>query len=170
MAARFDKLVLVGLPGSGKSTVGSAIAQKLGWRFIDLDTAIEESAGLRVPQIFAQHGEAEFRRIEHDLTARLAWEPRIVLSPGGGWILHNELPGALVVWLAVEPHEAVRRLGAGVAGRPLLQPDPLQRMQQLLAEREQYYEKADIHIDTNGKSADRVAAAVVLALEEEDGH
>ena len=164
MAARTEQIVLLGLPGSGKSTVGPIVAQQLGWRFVDLDQQIEAAFGLSVSQIFATRGETEFRRIERDLTDRLACTARLVLSPGGGWLLRNQLPDALEIWLEVEPHEAVRRLGSGAAGRPLLQPDPLKRMAHLLAERRQHYNRAGLHIDTNGKSAAEVAAAVVVAV------
>ena len=164
MAARTERIVLVGLPGSGKSTVGPLVARRLSWRFIDLDAEIETSCGMRVAQIFDLRGEAEFRRIERELTERLAWEAEFVLAPGGGWIVHNQLPDALVVWLQVEPEVALDRLGEAADRRPLLRPAPLARLKELLAEREQYYNKAVLHIDTNGKSADQVADAVVVAV------
>ena len=170
MAAHTEQIVLLGLPGSGKSTVGPIVAQKLGWRFVDLDQQIEAAVGLSVSQIFATRGEAEFRRIERELTDRLAFEVRLVLSPGGGWLLRNQLRDAVEIWLEVDPHEAVNRLGSGAAGRPLLQPDPLKRMQQLLAERRQHYNRAELHIDTNGKSAAEVAAAVVVAVTKHNGN
>jgi shikimate kinase len=169
VAARADQIVLVGLPGSGKSTVGPLLAHRLGWRFVDLDTQIEAVTGKTVPQIFAQLGEAEFRRIERELTAGLGCEPNLVLAAGGGWILHNELSRALVVWLKTDPHEAIDRMGEQANTRPLLQPDPFARMTTLLKDREQFYKRADIHIDTNGKTAETVAAAVALAVESKHG-
>jgi shikimate kinase len=169
VAAQTEQIVLLGLPGSGKSTVGPIVAQKLGWRFVDLDQHIEAAVGLSVAQIFATRGEAEFRRIEQELTDRLACEARLVLAPGGGWLLRNQLPEALEVWLQIAPHEAIRRLGSGVVGRPLLQPDPLKRIQQLIAERKQHYNRAELHIDTNGMSAAEVAGAVVVAVTKHNG-
>ena len=163
MAVKADRIVLVGLPGSGKSTVGPLLAQRLGWRFIDLDAEIEAAAGMRVAQLFELRGESEFRRVERELTDRLGCEARFVLSPGGGWLMHNQLSGALLVWLEVEPQEAIKRLGERAAERPLLRPDPFERMKQLLAQRAQHYEKAELRIDTNGRTAAEVADAIVVA-------
>ncbi|MGQ0560983.1 MAG: shikimate kinase [Gemmatimonadota bacterium] len=170
MAARPERVVLIGLPGSGKSTVGPLLARRLGWRFVDLDTLIERDAGLPVTEIFARHGEREFRRLEGELTARLASEPRVVLSPGGGWIVHHKLPAACIVWLQVSPAVALGRMGAGAKGRPLLQPNPLEKLKHLLAAREPYYQRADIAIDTTGKTPHAVASAIAVAIEEKHGH
>lgn len=160
-----DQIVLVGLPGAGKSTVGPLLAQRLGWSFADLDAAIETFAGTTVAEIFAQRGEEEFRRLERELTARLASGQAIVLSVGGGWMMHNRLENALTVWLRVDPETAVDRMGPAAKTRPLLQPEPISRMKQLLAQREQYYELADLVIDTNGRTAEQVAEAVAVAAE-----
>lgn len=161
--------MLVGLPGSGKSTIGPILAVRLGWKFIDLDVEIENYSGLQVPEIFLKHGEAGFRAIERELTERLASEPRFILAPGGGWILQNTLPGAFVVWLRVDPHEAVARLGEGAGRRPLLESDPLKKMKELLAHREQYYAKADFVVDTNGRTPVAVAEEIADAIEEKNG-
>jgi shikimate kinase len=159
-----EQIVLIGLPGAGKSTVGPLLARRVGWKFIDLDHEIESETGLRVREIFEQRGEAEFRRLERELTKRLASEANLVISAGGGWITHNNLPNAKVVWLYVTPEEAVSRLGDSVRSRPLLQNDPLKRLQQLLREREKEYEKADVHIDTDGMPPTAVATAVAVAV------
>ncbi|MGQ0815915.1 MAG: shikimate kinase [Gemmatimonadota bacterium] len=166
MAARPERIVLVGLPGSGKSTVGPLLARRLGWRFVDLDQQIEAETGLAVADIFARRGELEFRHMEAELTARLGSETGLVLAPGGGWIVHQNLPDSFIVWLQVDPSEAIMRLGEGATVRPLLQPNPVARMKQLLAEREPYYERADSAIDTNGMSPD----AIAIAIEEEYGN
>ena len=166
----FNQIVLVGLPGAGKSTVGPKLAERLGWRFVDFDPAIEKECGLTVGEIFAQLGEAEFRRVESELTARLASEPSLVLSPGGGWILRNELPGAVMVWLRVDTDEAVRRLRGQVVMRPLLAGDPLNRMERLSGERERYYAHADIIIETTGMSADDVVDAIIREVEKANGN
>jgi shikimate kinase len=160
-----ERIVLVGLPGAGKTTIGSLLAQELGWQFIDFDTAIAEELGLRVTQIFEQLGENTFRDLESGLTERLASQTHIVLSPGGGWVLRNEMPGALMVWLQVDPQEAIHRMGESVAVRPLLSDNPLPNMQQLYAERVTYYERAAIHIDTNKKTAEDVVDEIAVAVE-----
>jgi len=160
------QIVLVGLPGVGKSTVGPLIAQELSWGFIDFDVVIEREAGCSVSDIFFQRGVEEFRRLESELTARLASRPNLVLAPGGGWILRNRLPAALLVWLQVEPQTAVQRMGPAAGKRPLMSGDPLRTVQFLLEERAQLYAQAHIHIDTNGRSAHDVAHAVVHAFKD----
>jgi shikimate kinase len=169
VAARPERIVLIGLPGAGKSTVGPLLARRLGWRFLDLDPLIEAEAGLTIAQIFEQKGEAEFRRLEAELTGRLASEPDLVLAPGGGWILRNTMPAAMLVWLRVDPDVASVRVCESGSVRPLLQPDPLVRMKALLAEREPYYTQADIAVDTNGKSPAEIATAIAGLIEEKHG-
>jgi shikimate kinase len=169
VAARADRIVLIGLPGAGKSTVGPILAVQLGWKFVDLDVEIENATGLQVPEIFLRQGEAGFRKIEHELTLRLASEPHLILAPGGGWAVHNTLPGALTVWLQVEPSVAIVRMGESANVRPLLQSDPLETLAQLLAKREKFYAKADVTIDTNGKTPNAIATEIIGVIEEENG-
>ena len=170
MAGRTDRIVLVGLPGAGKSTVGPILAVKLGWKFVDLDVEIENASGRQIAEIFLEHGEAGFREIERELTLRLASETRLILAPGGGWVMNNSLPGALMIWLRVDPRTAYERMGEGVDARPLLQPSPLAKLEELLANREQYYEKADISIDTDGKTPTAVALEIIGTIKEENGN
>lgn len=165
-AALAEQIVLVGLPGSGKSTVGRILAQRLGWQFVDFDPLLEEEAALPVRDIFAQKGEAEFRRLETELTARLGSARQVVLAPGGGWIVHNQLAGALLVWLVVSPHEAHGRMGAGAETRPLLHGDALSTLGQLLVEREPYYRRAHLQIDTSGKTPEAIADEIASAIQE----
>lgn len=131
---------------------------------MDLDVEIENASGLQVPELFLKHGEAGFRKIERELTQRLASDSNLVLAPGGGWALHNTLPAAFTVWLRVDPHEAVARLGENAAYRPLLEPNPLSKMNELLAHREQYYAKADLTIDTDGRKPVDIADEIVTAI------
>lgn len=169
MAARAERIVLIGLPGAGKSTVGPIMAVRLGWMFVDLDVEIENATGLQVAEIFLRQGEAGFRKIEHELTLRLASELHLILAPGGGWAVHNTLPGALTVWLKVDPQVAIVRMGESANVRPLLQPDPLEKLNGLLAIREQFYAQADVTIDTNGKTPNAIATEIIGAIEEENG-
>jgi shikimate kinase len=164
------QIVLIGLPGSGKSTVGSILAATLGWQFYDLDTEIEAKHGLTVAEIFAQLGEAQFRRFEADLTQRLASQPQIVLAPGGGWITNPQLPqllasDAVLIWLRVQPQTALVRLRASGVTRPLLQvPDALARIQALLDERHASYQRAHYFVDTEDLTPRRVAETIVAWL------
>ena len=147
-------LVLVGLPGSGKSAVGRRIAARHGASFVDLDDQIEHTAGRRIPEIFASDGEAEFRRLERDAVAALGPpDPgptlRRVISPGGGaivdpvnrWTLYR---GRLPVWLDVRPEVLGQRLRRSPNVRPLVQGgDPVGRIRQLAAARERFYAAAN---------------------------
>ena len=150
-----NALVLVGLPGAGKSSVGQILAGKLGWTFVDFYRAIEAEVGLSVAEIFQRMGESYFRGLEADLTKRLTSQHQVVMAPGGGWITNPALVGMLpagttMVWLQVRPQIALERLRASGVTRPLLQVDnALARMQQLLDERSALYERADISFDTD---------------------
>ena len=159
-------LVLVGLPGAGKSSVGQIIAEQLGWTFVDLDRAIEAEAGLSVAEIFQRMGEKYFRGLEADLTNRLTSQHQVVFAPGGGWITNPALvemlpANTVMVWLKVQPQIALERLRASGVARPLLQVgDALKRMQQLLDERSALYERADISFDTDECDPQQVAETI----------
>ena len=159
-------LVLVGLPGAGKSTVGQILAERLGWTFLDLDRAIEEEVGLTVAEIFQRMGEKYFRGLEADLTNRLASRHQVVFAPGGGWVtnpaLVEALPAdALVIWLKVEPQTAIERLRASGVARPLLQvDDALLRMQHLLEQRSALYDRADVSFDTDEDDPRAIAETI----------
>ena len=147
-------IVLVGLPGAGKSTVGRAVAERLGWPYVDLDAEVERAAGTTVAGIFARDGEAAFRAAERTATESLAGRRGLVIAPGGGWIENPgcvELlrPSASIVHLKVGVDTALRRMGAAQADRPLLRgPDPRAALAALLARRAPLYAGADVVIDT----------------------
>lgn len=166
-------IVLVGLPGAGKSTVGALVAERLGWPCIDVDREIERAAGRTIRALFAESGEATFRARERRLTAELAPPegPPVVLVPGGGWIEDPDHRARFGVslqafYLAVSPVVAVRRMGATVADRPLLQgADPAESVQRLLRRREDLYLQSNHVVSTDSMGADEVAALIVaLAL------
>jgi shikimate kinase len=169
-------LILVGLPGSGKSTVGQAVAQRIGTPFLDFDVEIERRTGLTISRIFREHGEAHFRSLELDLTREVAARPAMILAPGGGWIT---VPGALsvlrpparMIYLRTRPEVALGRMGAGKAARPLLQaPDPLAELGRLLAKREPSYRLADHVVDVDIVDLQEVIAIVSrLATAEREG-
>ena len=157
-----DRVVLVGMMCSGKSAVGAELARRLGWTHLDLDREVERAAGRTVREIFAGEGEAAFRRMEAEATARVAERTGIVLSLGGGWITNPDLldalgPGTLCAWLQVSPEEAVRRAAAEPGERPLLAgADPLADVRRLLAERERFYARAELAVLTDGRSVGEV--------------
>jgi shikimate kinase len=109
-SAALRRIVLTGFMGSGKTTVGPLVAARLGWSFVDVDDVIEAEAGVTIAEIFARHGEAVFRKQEHETIARLAAGDALVLALGGGAIEHAATrtlllttPGTLLVHLEVEP-------------------------------------------------------------------
>jgi shikimate kinase len=121
------RIVLTGFMGSGKSTVGPLVAQRLGWRFIDADNVIEADAGMNIASIFSEFGEAGFRAREHSTIARLAEECDLVLALGGGAIENprtRELlltaPGTLLVNLDVQLETTLRRCAGTEGTRPVL--------------------------------------------------
>jgi shikimate kinase len=162
-------LVLVGLPGAGKSTVGRRVAERLGRPFVDLDDVIERQEGRTVAELFAERGEAYFRARELAATAELraAAAPSVV-APGGGWVT---VPGAVallrppgrIIHLAVSPERALARLGGARRERPLLRrPDPLAALESLLVARRAEYEAcADHEVATDLLTVQQVTNAVV---------
>jgi shikimate kinase len=163
-------VVLLGMMASGKSAVGAALAERLGWAHVDLDREIERADGRTVAQIFAAEGEPAFRAMEAEATHRVAARTEVVLSPGGGWITRAELldalgPGTFSVWLRVGVDEAVRRASAAPGERPLLAgPDPAGAVRRLLAKREPLYARAQLHLTTDGRSVHALADDIHSAL------
>lgn len=163
-------VVLVGLPGSGKSSVGRQLAQALGCRFADLDLVIEERAGRPIPEIFAAEGEDGFRTLEAALSAELAREAPLVLAPGGGWMANEAAVAPLrplgrIIYLRVTPETAIRRMGAGHTRRPLLAgPDPLDALRTLLDRRAGLYARADVEVDTEHLTLQQVTSTVAALV------
>lgn len=165
--------------GAGKTTVGRELAERLGWRFVDLDAEIETAAGMSVREIFAREGEQAFRGREAATAARVLHEDAVVVATGGGWPMNpaggfSALPaGAFTVWLDVTAEDAVRRAAAdGLAARPLLAgPNPLAEARALLAERRPIYAAATLRVDTGGRSPSETArelARIVAGSAEEE--
>lgn len=161
--------VLVGPPGAGKSTVGAALARKLGVSFVDVDQRIAARAGRSIPDIFTSDGEDTFRELERaEVRAALA-DHKGVLGLGGGAVLAEEtrqvLQGHTVVFLSVGLTEGVRRTGLSKA-RPLLAGmNPRATFRTLLEQRLPLYrEVATIEVETEGRSVSEVADAIVAEL------
>lgn len=165
-------LVLVGLPGAGKSTVGALVARALGRPFVDLDARVEAAAGASVPELFRARGEAAFRRLEHEAMLTALGEPGAVIATGGGWAAgagHLEAAraaGALVAWLEVAPAVALARVQL-TGGRPLLDgDDQAARLRALLDARRPYYARADLTLPNDGGDPGAAAAVVVKWIED----
>lgn len=166
--ARAAHLILVGLPGAGKSTVGRLLAEQLRRPFVDLDEHIAARAGMSVRDIFAVHGEAAFRAFERDATLELAESAvPMVIAPGGGWItvpgmIDAVRPPSKLVWLRVAPSRAIERLGTEVSSRPLLAGEnPLAAIEAILAARESFYLQSDHTVSVDSMAPAEVVAAIL---------
>jgi shikimate kinase len=166
-------VVLVGLPGSGKSTVGREAAALLGAPFIDIDVVLTEQTGMTVADLFAVHGEPAFRKLESTAMARALDAPPQVIAPGGGWIAQPgnlELVGdrGLLVYLAIDARRAAERLDGDVSRPLLVGGDLVPRVTGLLAEREAWYRRAEIEVGAEQDVA-AVANAVAAAARRQAG-
>ncbi len=159
-------IVLIGLPGAGKSTVGRMVAERLHAGFVDIDTILIRKEGKPIAMIFAEKGEPVFREMERkEVDAALANEPAVI-APGGGWAAQ---PGALdgakshgyVVYLKARAEVAAGRAEPSGTRPVLMGDDPLARMRELLTARDPYYAKADATVQTEAKPAEKVADEVV---------
>ncbi len=159
-------LVLVGLPGSGKSTVGGLVADGLPAPLIDIDGLLVREMGMPVSQIFGMVGEARFREMERDaVTAAQAGEAGVIV-PGGGWAAQpGQLEAAMIrclsVYLRCLPGTAARRSQQGEVRPVLAGVDPVQRMRTLLEEREPFYLLAHHTVQTEHSAPEAVAAEVM---------
>jgi shikimate kinase len=160
-------IILVGISGSGKSTVGTLVAARLGMVFMDLDREIERREQATVSELFAEKGEPYFRTKERELTEELSKSANMVLAPGGGWITNTDVvallrPPGRIIYLKVKPETAMARLGEERATRPLLmRPDPLGELKRMLMQREPMFSRADHVIDTEKLKPQQVVEQVV---------
>jgi shikimate kinase len=175
-AGRASRVVLIGMMGSGKTTVGRLVAARLGSGFADTDEEVESFAGISVPEIFERDGEAAFRRAETEaLETLLARSGSRVVAVGGGAVLSEANREAIrrqatVIWLRATVGTLTDRVGSG-EGRPLLvsrteagSGRQWARLEELNDERRPLYETiADLVVDTDGLSVEEVADAVVSA-------
>jgi len=162
-------IVLVGLMGAGKTSVGRRLAARLRLPFVDADAAIEEAAGMTIPEIFALHGEAYFRDGERRVIRRLLAEGSQVLATGGGAFINPEtreriLDGNIAVWLKADIEVLLARVRKR-NNRPLLRnDDPEGTMRRLLAEREPIYAQAHVTIRSRDVPHDDVVDAALIAI------
>ena len=163
-------IVLVGMMGAGKTTVGKRVANRLGLRFVDADHEIEKAAAQTIPEIFAQHGEPYFRDGERRVISRLLGEGPQVLATGGGAFMNAETRGNIVrrgvsVWLKAEVELLLARVRRR-SNRPLLETsDPEGTLRRLVEQRYPVYAQADITVTSRDVPHDLVAEDVLGALD-----
>lgn len=172
MSARLTipkSLVLIGMMGAGKTSVGRQLAHKLGLPFVDADHEIETAAQATITEIFERDGEAAFRNGERRVIARLLEGAVCVLATGGGAFMHAETRAkirerAISIWLRADLDLLTRRVGRR-RDRPLLHNgDPRAILADLLAVREPLYGEADVVIDSGDQTPDQVADAVIAGV------
>jgi XRE family aerobic/anaerobic benzoate catabolism transcriptional regulator len=159
-------IALLGVRGAGKSSVGAALAKKLGLRFVEVDREIEEAAGLALADIFTLHGEAYYRRVEREVLTRLVAEPGVLAT--GGSIVNDATNFALLekrartVWLRATAEDHWNRVVAQGDQRPMAEnPHAFEELRALLAARQKLYARADRTVDTSGKTVKQVVAELV---------
>lgn len=162
------RVVVVGPPGAGKTTVGGLVAQRLGVEFRDTDVDVESAAGKSVADVFVDDGEAAFRALEREAVAAALRESDGVVSVGGGAVLdpstRASLAGVLVCFLSVDITDAARRIGFN-RDRPLLLGNPRAQWLRLMKDRRPLYDEvADLVVETDGRTPEDVADEVVAKV------
>jgi shikimate kinase len=163
-------IVLVGMMGVGKSSIGRRLAARLGVPFVDADAEIEKAAGMSIADIFARHGEADFRSGEARVIARLLDGGPQVLATGGGAVMNADTGAAIKakgvsIWLSAEFDVLMRRINKRKNDRPLLQTaDPAATLRELLVAREPVYAQADLTVRSREVPHDAIVAEIMTAL------
>ncbi|HXQ83768.1 MAG TPA: shikimate kinase [Xanthobacteraceae bacterium] len=163
-------IVLVGMMGVGKSSIGRRLGTRLGIPFVDADAEIEKAAGMSIADIFARHGEADFRGGEARVIARLLDGGPQVLATGGGAIMNPDTRAliktkGISIWLNAEFDVLMRRISKRKHERPMLQTaDPVATLRELLAAREPVYAQADLTMQSREVPHDAIVTEIITAL------
>jgi shikimate kinase len=167
-------ILLVGLPGSGKTTIGRLVADRLGTGFVDTDMVVVRKMQMPIPRIFAIHGEAKFRQMETEAMDQALAGPPAVIAPGGGWAVQpGQLDGArqssFVIYLKTLAMTASKRAASDNTRPILVGQDPVEEMRKLLREREPFYSMADAEIKNDVKTAEAAAEEIIALAKEKAG-
>jgi len=163
-APRPRAVALLGLRGAGKSTLGPRLAAALGLEFVELDSRIEEAAGLSLSEVFALHGEAYYRRLERQCLGSLIAAPEPTVIALGGGVVGNDEAFQLVqdrcttVWLKADPEDHMSRVLAQGDQRPVVgSQDAMAELRSILAAREPLYRQAHVHVDTSALAGETLS-------------
>lgn len=163
-------IVIIGFMGTGKSTVGSRLAQRLKRQFVDMDREIERIVGMTVSEIFKRYGEIRFRSEEKLMAQKLARESCLVIAAGGGVVLEQGnidtlSQNGIIICLEATPNEIFERVNRKKGTRPLLKKDlKLEDIEEMLKARESLYARADYRVSTSGKSPEQVTNEIIEVL------
>jgi shikimate kinase len=164
-----DNIILVGFMGTGKTSAGKLLAEKLGREFLELDGIIEKKEGLLIKDIFAKKGESYFRGLEKNAVKEAVQNKGAVISAGGGAVIDEEnlknfKENGVLICLEASPAVILKRT-KGSECRPLLNvPDPEKKIRELLQRRKPYYQKADFCVDTDEMSVEEVVEKIMAVL------
>ena len=159
-------IVLIGLMGSGKTTIGKILAEKTGMKLVDTDAQIVEKAGKSIKQIFADNGEMFFRDLESEVIERISIQENLVVSTGGGAVLRDEnlenLKQNSILFYLHAPAEILYKRIKDDKNRPLVNtPNPLETLKKIQENREYFYGQANYKIQTNNKSPEEIADEII---------
>ena len=162
----YSRIYLVGFMGSGKSTVGSALAGKLGWSFIDIDREIERAEGRTISAVFQEFGEPHFRSVEREFLNRFSEQEQSVIALGGGAFMdprNRELVRStgIAVWLKVSFATVVNRVKMD-GTRPMF--GNIEQAEQLFRTRERFYQLAPIHVVADERAAETIADEITRVI------
>ena len=164
-------LYLIGMMGSGKSSTGRPLAERLGYGFVDADAVIEQVTGSNISEIFERDGEDHFRDLETQVLRSISERHSLVVATGGGIVTRSENWGmmhqGIVIWLDVERDQLLLRLQKDSTQRPLLQMnDPSEAVDEILRQRRPLYNEADLTVVIGTETADVVADGIIQLLPE----
>lgn len=165
-------IVLIGFMGTGKTAVGTRLAQRMGREFVDTDKEIEQVTGMTIRDIFYKSGETRFRSEEALVVKRLAHRKGLVIATGGGAVINPEnlellKINGILVCLEADPEDILRRVSKKRNTRPLIRKNvSVDDIRRMLEERKEYYQQADIRVETSGLEPDEIVKRILQKLSE----